>query len=89
MAVKTGFETNIPFTMWMDFHMSELDSLGEAELINETMSEFFATRTYEESGVTYSIGDILNMQTRMILDGSKATVVLYGVANLNGALVNA
>lgn len=84
--VKTGFEKGVAFTHVTDYSPADVDDLGEAELINESLQLLFSDKTYTSKGELYRVSGYNDLSVKVVPGGYWTTVYVYGKLDLNGVL---
>ncbi len=84
--VKTGNETNVAFTYVTEYTPADLEDLGEAGLINESLQQLFTDKTYAESGNVYAISNYTDLSVKVVPGDYWTRVYLYGKLDLDGVL---
>jgi len=84
--VKTGFERNVAFTYVTEYTPADLEDLGEAGLINESLQQLFIDKTYADSGTVYAVRSYSDLSVKVVPGDYWTRVYLYGSLELAGAL---
>lgn len=84
--IKTGFETNVAFTHVTDYAPADVEDLGEAELINESLQLLFDDKTYTENGQLYRVSGYNDLSVKVVPAEYWTTVYVYGKLALDGIL---